>query len=349
MEYALVRQEAEESRALYENLLKRLKEAGVLEGLHSSNITVVDPGREPAKPKRPEVLFYMAISAGIGLLLGCLAAVLADTLDNKINTIAEVEELIGKALLGATPFVKPPLRSGSSSLNCLAEPHSTHTEALRAIRTALFLTGGKSEQGSRVILVTSSIPGEGKTTLSANLAVVLAQAKRRVLLVDMDMRRGTLRHKLGLDARAGLSDLLAAHGTVTLSGDLFPSLPNLHVLLAGAVPPNPSELLEFGMKKWIDLWRKEYDFIVLDSPPVLPVTDAVVIHPLADITLLLARVQLTERAQVKQSFRTLIEADDHYTGVVLNGLRPNDESYYGYYGYREEAYGYMEVASAPRR
>jgi capsular exopolysaccharide synthesis family protein len=284
----------------------------------------------------------MAISLGAGLFLGGLGALLVDTLDNKINTIVEVEDIVGQRLLGATPLTDLAGLTGADSLPSLKDPRSTYTESLRAIRTALLLTGGVPEQGGRVILITSSIASEGKTTFSANLAIVLAQANRKVLLVDMDLRRGTLRRRLGMGAQPGLSALLAGQEPPAPLGRSFPDLPQLHVLLAGATPPNPSELLEFGIQKCLATWRKDYDFILLDAPPVLPVTDAVLVNPLADITLLLARVRLTERSQIRQSYRTLTEGTRHYAGVVLNGLRPRDESYYGYYGYRKYSYNYEE-------
>ena len=204
VEFAIVSQEAQESRELYEDLLKRLKEAGVLEGLKSSNITVVDPGRTPAKPKLPNVPLYMAIALTGGFFFGCCGALLADTLDNKINSIAEVEELIGQALLGALPKFR---FNGIEGISVLNEAHSVYAEALRAIRTALLLS--QSEAPPKLLLVTSSIAGEGKSTLSVNLAVVLAQTGCHVLLVDADLRRGTNTDRLHLPNEHGLSTLLS--------------------------------------------------------------------------------------------------------------------------------------------
>jgi capsular exopolysaccharide synthesis family protein len=336
IEYMIVRQEAEKSRDLYEDLLKRLKEAGVLEGLKSSNITVVDPGRVSAKPKKPNVPLYMLAALGGGFFLGCLGALLVDTLDKKISSIHEVEELTGQTLLGATPFIgdiaRHPAAEGQTQLTTLVEPNSTFAEALRSIRTAMLLTGGGER--SRVILVTSSIAEEGKTLLSANLAVVLAQSNRRVLLVDIDMRRGGLRRRLRLPATTGLSALLAGQQQEpklsTING-----LSGLDILQSGTPPPNPSELLDSKMKDWLNIWREKYDFIVLDGPPLLPIADAQIVHPLADITLLLARSGLTERGQLQRSYRLLTDASKHFVGVIMNGLRPQDENYYGYYGYRK--------------
>jgi capsular exopolysaccharide synthesis family protein len=341
IEYMIVRQEAEESRGLYEDLLKRLKEAGVLAGLKSSNITVVDPGRVPASPKTPNVRLYMLAALFGGFFLGSLGALLLETLDNKISSTHEVEELTGQTLFGATPLIasmaRPPGAEGQIHLATLDDPHSTFVEALRSIRTAVLLTGGGDR--SRVILVTSSIPWEGKTTISANLAVVLAQSNRRVLLVDLDMRRGALRRTLGLPATTGLSELLAGQRQEPQLSSIN-GLPGLDILQSGTPPPNPSELLDSKIKGWLSVWREKYDFVVLDGPPLLPVTDARIVHPFADITLLLLRSGLTERSQLKRSYRLLTEDSKHFVGVILNGLRPQDESYYGYYGYRKYSYHY---------
>ncbi len=341
IEYAIVRQEAEQSRGLYEDMLKRLKEAGVLQGLKSSNITVVDPGRVPSSPKKPNIPLYMITALGGGFFLGSLLGLLVETLDNRIGGTEEVEQLTGQSLFGATPLIdemtRHPAHEGPVHLTSLHDPLSTFAEAMRSIRTAVLLTGGGDQ--SRVILVTSSIPLEGKTTVSANLAAVLAQSNRRVLLVDLDMRRGALRHKLGLPAATGLSELLAGQRKEPQLASID-GLPTLDVLQSGTPPPNPSELLDLKIREWLAVWREKYDFIVLDSPPLLPVTDAQIVHPLADLTLLLSRSGLTERSQLKRSYRLLTDNGKHFVGVILNGLRPEDKSYYGYYGYRKYSYNY---------
>ena len=341
IEYAIVRQEAEQSRGLYEDMLKRLKEAGVLQGLKSSNITVVDPGRVPASPQKPNVPLYMITALGGGFFLGSLAGLLIETLDNRIGGTDEVEQLTGQSLFGAAPLIdeiaRHPSLEGQLHLTSLQDPLSTFAEAMRSIRTAVLLTGGGEQ--SRVILVTSSIPQEGKTTVSANLAAVLAQSNRSVLLVDLDMRRGALRHKLGLPAASGLSELLAGQRKEP-QFSLIDGLPSLDVLQSGTPPPNPSELLDLKIGEWLAAWRGKYDFIVLDAPPLLPVTDAQIVHPFADLTLLISRSGLTERSQLKRSYRLLTDGGRHFVGVILNGLRPDDESYYGFYGYRKYSFNY---------
>jgi polysaccharide biosynthesis transport protein len=342
IEYAMVRQEAEQSRALYEDLLKRLKEAGVLEGLRSSNITVVDPGRTPAKPKTPNVPLYMVVALFGGWFLGCCGALLTDTLDNKVITVHELEEMFKESTLGVLPQLELPssLNGSLKKILALDEPRSTYVEAMRSIRTALLLS--QTDVPPKVLLVTSAIAGEGKSLCAINLATILAQTGRRTLIVDTDLRRGTLRRQLGVPHGPGLSDLLAGQQT-TPPIQPVPGIDNLDVLTAGTAPPNPTDLLESdAMKNWLLTFRAQYDFVVLDSAPVLPVSDSVALNLLTDATLLLVRSRLTERPQVQRCYGILRRGGKHYVGLVLNALSVNDSSYYGYYGYRKYAYPYAE-------
>ena len=345
IEYTITSQEADQSRQLYENLLQRLKEAGVLEGLKSTNITVVDPGRPPAKPKHPSVPLIIGFAFGGGLLLGLLGAYLLHALDNKVVSVLDLEHVVREPLLGVTPqFVELSAEVGMEAvpptLMSVREPHSTYTESMRSIRTSLLLARG--DRPPKVILITSSVAGEGKTLFSTNLAALLAMQGQRVLLVEADIRRGALAKRLRLEPGSGLTALLAGQ-TQTPSIQKVPGVENLDVLLRGIVPPNPSELLGSGaMRRWVEAWIEQYDFIVLDGPPVLPVTDAVLLQALADMTIMLARSSYTERAQAQRSFQALKLNTSHYVGVVLNGINPRDPDYYGYYGYygyRANAYG----------
>ena len=334
VEYAIVRQEADESRGLYEDLLKRLKEAGVLEGLKSSNITVVDPGRVSARPKKPNVPLYMAIALAGGFFLGCCGALLVDTLDNKISSVAEAEDSTGQSILGALPAFPFKTMEGISVIN---EAHSTYAEALRTIRTTLLLS--QSEKPPKVLLVTSSIAGEGKSTTSINLAVVLAETERRVLLVDADLRRGTIRSRFELPKGSGLTALLTGlKKDVTIHS--VAEMENLDVITAGVIPPNPAELLDSeSMRKCLALWREQYDFVIIDGSPLLPVTDSLVLNAQVDATLLLARSRMTEKPQLKRSYQMLTQNTKHYVGVLLNGINVNDAGYSGYYGYSSYSYG----------
>jgi capsular exopolysaccharide synthesis family protein len=189
----------------------------------------------------------------------------------------------------------------------------------------------------QVLLVSSASPEEGKSTLALNLAASLSQFEKRVLLVEADMRRPVLRRRLGLEGTDGLSTLLsdreAANSLVSV-----PNNPNLYLLPAGPVPPYPAELIgSQRMHALVEQWRTEFDFIVLDSPPVLPVTDAQLLEEMADATVLLARVGLTTRVALERAYKLLLlhrkDAARPAIGVLLNFVPRRSSAHYGYYGY----------------
>ncbi len=348
IEYAIVRQEAEESRGLYEDLLKRLKEAGVLQGLRSSNITVVDPGRTPFRPRQPNVPLYLGLSLGAGLFLGACGALVTDSIDDKIQSVEEIERDLKMVPLGILPHLGEPqwygrhrrvqtlirksLPPGAERLAIFEHPNSPYTEALRALRTALLLA--KSSTPPQLLQVTSSVAGEGKSVLSANLAAVLAQGGKRVLLVDADLRKPTLADRMGLHSATGLSQFLTDDHLLEDIVEL-PSLPRMHMLTSGPIPPYPAELLGSArMEEATARWRDSYDFVVLDSPPVLLVTDPVVLASLADATLLVARYGLTNRLSLARAHLTVREqSTQDRIGIVLNGVSQGSSFHYEYYGY----------------
>lgn len=344
VEFTILRQEADESEKLYQTLLERFKEAGVLESLSTSAITVVDPARVPYKPTKPNIPLVMLAAIAGGFLLGSCIALVIDMMDSKINTIEEVERISGDNLFGVTPAFNAnhvfPIE-GPIPLATLGDPHSQFIEATRAIRTEIFLKG--EDETSKVILVTSSIPGEGKTTLSANLAVLLAQSSKKVLLIDTDLRIGHLRTLLNLPSGTGLSELLTGR---LQQPEIHPvdAVPNLDALHAGAPPTNPSELLgSDSFRHWLSVWRERYDYIVLDSAPLLLVTDSLTLAPYSDITLLIARPGLTEKAQLARSFKLLARSTNHFVATVLNGLRPEQDGYFSYFGYGKSEKNYGEM------
>ena len=339
IDYSIAKSEAEQSRALYDDLLKRLNEAGVLAGLHSSNITVVDPGRVPAKPVTPNVPLYLFAALCGGLALGVCGTLLIDALDNKINTVTDLEGEIGQSVLGLLP--QAPGTTGRVLI--LDDPQSPYVEALRAVRTGVLLS--QSDAPPKTILVTSSLASEGKSTTSINFAIALAQTDKRTLIVDTDLRRGTLRRRFKVHQSFGLSDLLAGQLTEP-NIQAVEGIPNLYVLAAGSKTPNPSELLgSEAMRSWMNRWKAEFDFVVLDSAPVLPVTDTVALNAMVDVSLLLARAGVTEKPQITRSYNMLRRGGKHFVGLVLNGLAIRDKSYYGYHGYHDRAYGYKEEAA----
>ena len=353
-EYAIARQEADQSRALYQNLLSHLKQAGILEGLPSTNIAVVDPGGVPVKPTKPNIPLVMAGSIFGGLFLGCCGALLFDVTDSKIQDMHALEAHIGQLPMGILPHfprvearkrlrgegVVRALTVGPGPFLALQEPQSAYTEAIRALRTSLLLS--KNGSSPQTILVTSSVEGEGKTTLSTNLAILLAQQGKRVLLVDADLRRPSLHRLFNLSDGPGLSSMLAGQAGTSLEitkAVPLAKIPTLHVLAAGPIPAHPSDLLASAhMQHALDLWRTQYDFIIMDGAPVLPVTDSVLLSRLIDATLLVARYAYTRQQSLSRS-QTLLETQGGSTiGVVLNGVVRRAGAYYDYFGYKNSAY-----------
>ena len=346
IQYQLLRQEADESRELYARLQGKLKEAGVLEGLKSSNITVVEPGRVPSRPSSPNVLLLLlgGLFGGSFLGLGCAWSV--EMMDGKVNKPQAVAARFGSDYFGDLPFDSYKVRDAkllkqslvARSIFTLARPQSAYSESLRSLRTVLMLSGSGSPP--QVVLVTSGSPGEGKSTVSTNLAVQLAQQGRRVLLIDADLRRPVLHRTLGQVHEDGLSTML--DGRVEMSPDCpyaVPEVNGLFFIPAGPIAPNPSELLGSDrFRNLLGTWRETFDFIVLDTPPLLLVTDSVLLAPIADQVLLVARHGSTELADLRHGYRILqMRAPGTPVGVVVNGVRRNKGLDYYSYGYG--AYG----------
>jgi succinoglycan biosynthesis transport protein ExoP len=334
--YTILQREATQSEELYQDLLRRLKEAGILEGLHSSNITVVDLAHAPAMPSQPNRRLYAIGGLIFGIILGIIAALVFDAVDNQVRSMDDLDA-IGLPMLGILPNFGS---SVDSRLMVAEKPNSQFAENMRNVRSSLFLS--RSGHPPQVILVTSSTPGEGKTTVAMNLSASLAQQGKKVLLIEADLRRPTMQKKLQMKSDApGLSDVLA--GSAEAKPVAIESQPGLSILFAGRVPPLPAELVgSASMEELVREMRKLYDLIVIDSPPILPVADARAMAHLADATLLVARVDLTSRAVLARGYNTLRQsvgdAPSAFVGGILNGLQPGSEAYYRYYGKRYGEY-----------
>jgi polysaccharide biosynthesis transport protein len=349
IEYEIVRQEAIQSRNLYETMLRRLKEADLLAGLKSTNITLVDPARVPSRPAKPNVLLFLAVSLASGLLVGTCGALFRDATNTKIQDPFELESLFGETTLGIIPYheenrSRQGVKLNSANLSAaLLESRAAYTEAVRSVRTSL--TRVANGVPPKVILITSSVSGEGKSMLSSDLAILLAQQGKKVLLVDADLRTPALHRKFNLSTDNGLTSILtteskeqreehALSAAVTING-----ASGLEIITAGTVPKHPAELLASDrMEELVTIWRQKYDIIIIDGAPVLPVTDSVLLSTIADLTVVVARYRVTERQSLNRTCSILHSQGARRIGLVLNGIQRSESAYHTYYGYRTSSY-----------
>jgi capsular exopolysaccharide synthesis family protein len=345
IEYSFLKRDFETNRTLYEGLLQKLKEAGITAGLRSNNIREVDIARTPAAPAEPNVPRNLGFGLMLGLTTGIGLAFVLEGMDNTVRTPEQAQFISGLPSLGMIPHGSrnnvennPRSLSVASSKEAVelitqSRPQSQMSEAYRALRTSLLLTSVGAPP--KVILITSALPQEGKTTTSINTATVLAQKGTRVLLIDADLRRPSIHKTLGIGPRIGLSNVLT--GGATLQEATFRSslLPNLFILPAGTPPPNPAELLASAqMIEILSSLRDHFDHIVVDTPPTLSVTDAVVLSPYADAVVLVIRCGQTTKPALRRSREILMQVNARVSGVLLNAVDLTSPDYYYYYEYQ---------------
>ncbi len=357
VQYNILRREAEANKALYEGLLTKLKEAGISAGLRSSNIHIVDPAMIPSYPSRPAKARNIALAFLVGLIGGIGLALLREYLDNTVKTPDDVETLARLPSLavvpafgdGATASRRSGLLRGASTngnekrIELVAQhlPKSQVSEAFRALRTALLLS--QPDRPPQVILVTSALPREGKTTAAANLAVTLAQLGDKTVIMDGDLRKPGITRllNLGTGKYAGLSSYLAGVSTLDLVTVPHPAIPNLAAIPTGPLPPNPADLLSsHRLADAIAELRTKYKFIVIDSPPIMAATDAVILSVQADGVLLVVRSGETPKEAFTRTRDLLISVKSHLLGVVLNAVDASAPDYYYSYRYYPYSYGY---------
>ncbi len=346
IEYSLLKRDVDANRTLSEGLLEKLKEAGVTAGLRSNNFRIVDVARVPTAPSGPNLLRNLGFALALGLSTGVGLAFLMESMDNTVRTPEQAQSISALPSLGMIPLgsrstrelggrQKLTLASSKEAVELVTQsrPRSQMAESYRALRTSLLLTfaGGPP----KVILITSALPEEGKTTTSVNSAIVLAQKGTRVLLIDADLRRPSIHKTLGMGPKIGLSNVLT--GTATLQQAMIPStiLPDLFILPAGTPPPNPAELLASAkMKDVLDELRKQYDHIVIDSPPTLSVTDAVVMSTSADAVVLVIRSGHTTKPALRRARDILLQVNARVCGVLVNAVDLSSPDYYYHYEYQ---------------
>jgi succinoglycan biosynthesis transport protein ExoP len=346
IEYSFLKRDFETNRTLYEGLLQKLKEAGVTAGLRSNNIREVDIARTPGSPAEPNIPRNLGFAFVLGLTSGIGLAFLLEGIDNTVRTPEQAQAISGLPSLGMIPMgSKNSAETGSKrglivtgtkepvELVTQSRPQSQMAESYRALRTSLLLTTLGAPP--KTILITSALPREGKTTTSINTAVVLAQKGTRVLLIDADLRRPSIHKALGLGPRVGLSNVLTGGATLQQATIRSSVLPNLYILPAGTPPPNPAELM--ASAQMLDLLaelREQYDHVIVDTPPTLSVTDAVVLSTRVDAVVLVIRSAQTTKPALRRSRDILMQVNARVAGVLLNAVDLDSADYYYYYEYQ---------------
>jgi polysaccharide biosynthesis transport protein len=338
------RSEYEANRLLYDGLQQRLQEAGIMAGLHTTSIHIVDNADTPTYPSHPRKASNLAIGIGAGLLLGFSIAFLLESMDTNLKTMTDIEQALQLPLLAAIPSVETeellPSKFKEFAVAKGASSWSRIAEALRGMRTSILLSSPGAPP--KVIMITSTRPAEGKSSVATLMAITFALNGSRVLLIDADLRRPSVHLRFRIGKGVGLSSLLSGKSTLKESVVEWSELPNLHIMTSGPVPPLPSELLgSKEMEQLIAGLRPEYDFVLIDTPPVLAVTDASILGRLTDSAILIIRYGAAQRHVVQRCIDLLDRSGTHLLGVAVNVVdfkAPEYSEYYGrkYYEYYGE-------------
>ena len=346
-ELILLQEEALSNREIYQDLYTKLEEASVTAGIKASNITIVNPGRAPSRPSWPKPTMMIGLGVMLGTILGLVIAFLTDYFDDSIAGPEQVEQITSIPVIGGIPdFEAKQSIAGRYGLAArtqeaetpsnawlLRAPRSHITEAYRTLRTALLMS--RAQNPPRTILIMSGSPAEGKSTTCLNTAAAFAMQGGKVLYVDGDLRKAQAHRLFGCRNEIGLSNCLTSGLDYRSALHTFPGIETLSLLPAGPPPPNPSELV--GSSSFAGLLaelKKEFDYIFIDSPPVLYVTDAQILSAHVDGYVMIVRSGKTTKRGLMRSVKLMQTAGGNALGIVVNAINATQASYsgYAYYG-----------------
>jgi len=342
VQYMLLSQEYDSNRRMYESIVARLREATVDAGLDAADIDVVDVAALPLRPSSMSPSELGLIGMLFGMFGGITVALFMEKMDTRLRDAHEIQEILGLPSLAMIP--QSHWKNKGSDLEwvvgpeLLRDPRSPFAESFRALRTSMRLSTTSRE--SKVIAVTSCQPSEGKSTVSVNMAAVLAQGGKKVALVDTDMRRPSVYKRLRLEGGKGLSEVLTGYFTLDEVTQTHETLTTLDVIPSGTVPPLPADLLASDqMTEVVRQLRERYDYVIFDTPPVLSVTDPAIVAAQADGMVLVIRQGYCTRRMLARAAEILHDLDVKVYGFVFNGVDASLPEYYGYLGYYTYEYG----------
>lgn len=337
-----LQREVDGNRALYDTFMTRLKETAATSDMENANARVVDKAVVPKEPIKPKKSLIVAIAALLALFIGVGLTLLLDALNNTFKSTEAVEGRLNIPVFGILPKIKQGERSDLARL-FTNDKDKSFSESIRTIRTGVVLSG--IDHPHKVMVITSSIPGEGKSTVSVNLAFALGQMER-VLLIDADLRRPTLAKSFDFPVGTpGLANLIAGNAKLD---ECIKTVDGIDMIGAGTVPPNPLELLSSQrFAKAIELLKTKYDRIIIDSPPTQAVSDAIVLSTLASSLIYVIKSDSTHIPLVEKGVGQLLQNNAPIKGIVLNQVDIKKAKKYGYsYGGYYDYYGYSNTKNA---
>ncbi|MBU0992265.1 MAG: polysaccharide biosynthesis tyrosine autokinase [Proteobacteria bacterium] len=340
IQYGMLRRDIESNRSIFDGLMKSLKEQTVTEQTQTANVWIVEKAVPPDVPSQPNTKRNILLGLVLGLFGGIGLAFFLEYLDNTVKSPGDVEARVGIPVLGSISLLKSvenpePSNNGNRANVIINKKESSYVESYKSLRTAILLSS--AEKPPKNILVTSAVPGEGKTTMASNLAIIIARTGKNVLLIDSDLRKPQLHQIFHLDNTTGLSTFLAGAS----DSQIIQKTPidHLRIVPSGPIPPDPAELLSSSrMDSFINACKEKFDFIIFDSPPILSVSDSLLLSRLLDGTIVVSRFGKTSFDAVEKSMKSLNDLHVNVLGMVINGVDVDKSSYYYNYAYQYDHY-----------
>lgn len=327
IQYGILKREIETNQSLYNSLIQKIKEQSVTEQVQNINVWVVEKAQTPEFPSKPNKKRNILLGIIMGLFGGVGLAFFLEYLDNTVKTPDDIEERYNIPVL--TTISKLKNKNKTSYKMVLDEPSSALAESFKSLRTSIMLS---SDSPPKTILVTSMAPGDGKTTVASNLAIAIAGSESSVLLIDCDLRRSMLHEIFGLKNTKGLSTFIAGASDMNIIQDV--PVKNLSVITSGPTPPNPSEMLiSKKLKDFIHELKNKFDFVIIDTPPVMSVSDTLIVSKIVDASLIVTRFGKTTYEMMNHGLKSMADIESKVIGTVINAVDEKKSGYHDYYHY----------------